>query len=56
MFAVSLHASSEFALHAYPIKADSKNTRAAGLPERKRSADIIDRCAEDGEPEAAADQ
>jgi hypothetical protein len=45
-----------FALHAYQIKVKAKTPARRWLPDRKRSADIIDRCAEYTEREAAANQ
>jgi hypothetical protein len=44
------------ALHAYQIKVKAKTPAWRCLPDRKRSADIIDRCAEYTEREAAANQ
>src|SRR6478672_9228171 len=44
------------ALHAYQIKVKAKAPARRCLPDRKRSADIIDRCAEYTEREAAANK
>jgi len=43
-------------LHAYQINVKAKTLGRQYLPDRKRSADIIDRCAEYTEREAAANQ
>jgi hypothetical protein len=44
------------AFHAYQIKVKAKTPARRCLPDRKRSADIIDRCAKYTEREAAANQ
>ncbi|MFZ2078348.1 MAG: hypothetical protein WAV38_17165 [Xanthobacteraceae bacterium] len=44
------------ALHAYQTKVKAKTPAGRRLPDRKRSADIINRCAEYTERDAAANE